>query len=209
MAPEPSDFDLLDAWANNDQLAGRALYDRHFAILFRFLRTKIEEGRDDLIQNVWLACIEGRERIRNRNSFRAYLLQTARFQLYAFYRKRHSAQTVDFGASSAVDLDSSPSSIVVRQEQERILLEALRRIPLDFQIVIELSFWEELTGPEIAEVLCVPETTVRGRLRRATERLREQMAAVTKGGGGRLPDTEDDLQEWSQRLRRSVLDEPR
>lgn len=203
MTALPTDFDLLDAWGKGDQAAGRALYDRHFAMLFRFIRTKVEEGRDDLLQNVWLACIEGRDRIRNRESFRAYLLQTARFQLYAFYRKRHGSRRLDFEASSVADLNSTPSSIVVRQEQERILLEALRRVPLDHQIVIELSFWEDLTGPEMAEVLCIPEGTVRSRLRRATERLREQMAALTSHGES-LPDTVDDLHEWSQRLRQRM-----
>jgi len=203
MTELPTDFDLLDAWGKGDHAAGRALYDRHFAMLFRFIRTKVEEGRDDLLQNVWLACIEGRDRIRNRESFRAYLLQTARFQLYAFYRKRHGSRPLDFEASSVADLNSTPSSIVIRQEQERILLEALRRVPLDHQIVIELSFWEDLTGPEMAEVLCIPEGTVRSRLRRATERLRDQMASLANDGES-LPDTVDDLHEWSQRLRQRM-----
>lgn len=200
MTEQRSDFELLDAWGQGDQTAGRELYDRHFAMLFRFLRTKVEEGRDDLLQNVWLACIEGRERVRNRDSFRAYLLQTARFQLYAFYRKRNQSRPIDFGMSSVVDLSSSPSSLVVQREQERLLLEALRRVPLDYQIVIELSFWDELTGPEIAEVLCIPEGTVRSRLRRATEQLRQQMAALSTTSTP-LPDTEDDLHEWALRLR--------
>jgi RNA polymerase sigma factor (sigma-70 family) len=200
MTEPRTDFDLLDAWARGDQAAGRELYDRYFALLFRFLRTKVEAGRDDLLQNVWLACIEGRERVRNRDSFRAYMLQTARFQLYAFYRKRNQSAPVDFGTSSVVDLSSSPSSLIVQREQERLLLEALRRVPLDHQIVIELSYWDELTGPEIAEVLCIPEGTVRSRLRRATEQLRQQMAALS-GTGTPLPDTEDDLHEWALRLR--------
>ena len=203
MTESRSDFELLDAWAGGDQAAGRRLYERHFALLFRFLRTKIEEGRDDLLQAVWLACIEGRERIRSRDSFRAYLLQTARFQLYAYYRQRNRNQAIDFDAASVVDLGSSPSRVFLRRQQERLLLEALRRVPLDQQIVLELSFWEELSGPEIAEVLGIPEPTVRTRLHRAIERLRAQMAAFPSSGQ-RLPDTEDDLRQWALRLREQL-----
>jgi RNA polymerase sigma-70 factor (ECF subfamily) len=199
-----SDFELLDAWGNGDPTSGRRLYERYFPIVFRFLRTKIDQGRDDLLQNVWLACLEGRDRIRSRDSFRAYLLQTARFQLYAHYRKRMRDPQLDFSVSSVVGLGQSPTSAIAQQEQERFLLEALRTVPLEQQMVLELSFWEDLTGPEIAEVLCIPETTVRGRLRRATERLREAMRALE--AGARLPESDDDLREWARRLRERLSD---
>ena len=201
-----ADFELLDAWGEGDQAAGRVLYERYFPIVFRFLRTKIDQGREDLLQNVWLACLEGRTRIRNRDSFRAYLLQAARFQLYAHFRRQARDPALDFSVSSVAGLSPSPASRLVRQEQERVLLEALRRVPLDQQIVLELSFWEDFSGPEIAEALCIPEPTVRSRLRRATERLRLEIAAMDVSGVS-LPKTDDDLRDWSQRLR-ARLDEP-
>ena len=203
MDADSSDFELLDAWGGGNTVAGRMLYDRYFALLYRFVRTKIDSGAEDLIQNVWLACVEGRERFRRDGSFRAYLLQTARFQLYAHYRKRKRAAVLDFSASSVVDLGTSPSAIVLRHEQERMLLEALRRVPLDYQIVLELRFWEDLSGPEIAEVLGIPEPAVRSRLQRATERLRTQLQALA-GKGTAAPDTEDDLQRWALRLRQAL-----
>jgi RNA polymerase sigma factor (sigma-70 family) len=203
MDAESSDFELLDAWGAGNYVAGRMLYDRYSTLLYRFVRTKVDAGAEDLIQNVWLACVEGRERFRREGSFRAYLLQTARFQLYAFYRKRKRAPDLDFSASSVADLGTSPSAIVLRHQQERALLEALRRVPLDHQIVLELRFWQELTGPEIAEVLDIPEPSVRSRLQRATERLRGELREVA-GKGIAPPDTEDDLQRWAERLRTAL-----
>ena len=53
------------------------------------------------------------------------------------------------------------------------LLDALRRIPLELQILLELHYWEAMTTEEIAEALGVPLGTVRGRLQRGRARLLE------------------------------------
>jgi RNA polymerase sigma factor (sigma-70 family) len=205
MRPDASDFELLNAWGAGNAAAGRMLYERHFGLLYRFVRNKIDSGTEDLIQSVWLACVETRDRFRREGSFRAYLLQIARFQLYAHYRKRKRREDLDFSASSLADLGTSPSLVAQRHQQERALLEALRRVPLDHQIVLELRFWEELSGPEIAEVLGIPEPAVRSRLRRASERLRVELQALAAHGPA-LPDTDDDLQQWVVRLRELMAD---
>jgi RNA polymerase sigma factor (sigma-70 family) len=198
--PDPvSDYDLLDAWGKGDLSAGRQLFERHFATLHRFFRTKIDEGLEDLMQQTWLACVEARERFRREASFRTFLLQIARFQLYGHYRDRTRRTAIDFGLTSVADLDPSPSQLVSRRQDERLLLEGLRRVPLDFQIVLELRFWQELSGKEMAEVLGISEPSVRGRLQRATQRLKQELAALMAGRDG-LEETLDDLDAWAKRL---------
>jgi RNA polymerase sigma factor (sigma-70 family) len=189
---ENSDFELLDAWSSGDLAAGRALFERHFDIVYRFLRTKVDAHLEDLVQQTWLACVEGRSRFRRTASFRTYLLQTARFQLYAYYRERRRRTEIGFSESSRADLVLSPSHLAIRHEDERLLLEALRRIPIGHQVVIELSFWQELSGPEIAEVLSIPEPTVRSRLRRAMVHLRRELGS-TMNGAAKLDETDDAL----------------
>jgi RNA polymerase sigma-70 factor (ECF subfamily) len=203
MVNDGSDRDLLIAWSDGDLQAGRMLFDRHFDSLHRFFHTKTENGVEDLIQQTLLACVEGRARFRGDSSFRTYMFQVARFQLYAHYRARNREREFDFNLLSAIELAESPSAALVRQEDARLLLQALRMIPLDAQMVLELWFWEELTGSEIAEVLGIAEPTVRSRLRRALERLREQLDAVAGGAAASLQ-TDDDLQRWAGRLRAAV-----
>jgi DNA-directed RNA polymerase specialized sigma24 family protein len=53
----------------------------------------------------------------------------------------------------------------IRPADERLLREALLRVPVEHRMLLELSFWDELSGPEIARALCIPEQTVRSRLR--------------------------------------------
>jgi RNA polymerase sigma-70 factor (ECF subfamily) len=63
----------------------------------------------------------------------------------------------------------------VQQQERALVAEAMRQIPVDFQITLELYYWEQLTGPELAEVLGISPTTVRTRLHRAREALRASL----------------------------------
>lgn len=198
-----TDVDLLEAWRGGDTRAGAALFDRHFDALYRFFRNKVGDGADDLIHDTFLACLVG-PAFRGESSFRTYLFAIARNALIAHLRKVGRSRTeVDIGEISVVDLAPSPSSVVARRREQRLLLEALRRIPLDLQIALELYYWEDLSGPDLAVVLGVPEGTVRSRLRRAREVLDAQLSALAEDPDV-LASTSTDLESWARRLRDSV-----
>jgi DNA-directed RNA polymerase specialized sigma24 family protein len=54
------------------------------------------------------------------------------------------------------------------------LLESLRKVPLELQIVAELYYFEQLTTTELAFVLDAPEDVARARLVRAMQHLRDR-----------------------------------
>lgn len=195
-----SDFELLSAWGLGDQDAGTALYQRYFPSLYRFFRNKADDAVSDLVQSTFLACVEGRERFRREASFRTYLFKAARFQLALHYRRLKRHPSVDFSVVTAADLCATPSELIATRQDQRLLLEALRRIPIDQQIVLELSFWHDMSGPEIAEVLGAGDATIRSRLSRAAQRLKLEMHTLS-GGGQVLQETEDDLAQWATRIR--------
>lgn len=196
-----ADFDLLDAWAAGDRNAGGQLLTRHFRTVFRFFSNKVSLGTEDLVQQTFLACVETHTRFRRDASFRAFLLGTARNVLYnELRRRRRKDDRLDFTSVSAMDLAPSPSSIVADKLDQRLLLEALRTIPIDYQIALELQLWEELTGPEMAEILELAEPGVRSRLRRAKEALREQITRLQRSAG-RLESTDANLEQWAASLR--------
>ena len=200
----PDDFELLDAWRHGDLSAGDALFNRHFAAIHRFFRNKVSDGLEDLVQQTFMALVEGRERFRNDSSLRTYLFGVANNVLRDHYRaQRKEPEALDFGKSSAVDAGAGPSTVLGKRREERLLLEALRRIPLDSQIILELYYWEEMSASMIAEVLDVPEGTVRGRVRRAKQLLREQLAKVAKSPQ-ELETTMGNLDRWAAGLRRQM-----
>ena len=80
------------------------------------------------------------------------------------------------------------------------MTEALRRIPLDYQLVLELYYWEDMAAPELAQVLGLPEGTIRSRLRRAKEALADKMASLARSPE-LLKTTMSDLEKWVRSLR--------
>jgi len=172
-----ADADLLAAWSAGSRAAGDELIERHFALVHRFFRNKVGFELEDLVQQTFLACVEARARYAGDASFKTFLLAIARNQLFTHYAKQQR-RALDFELTSVHDLRTSPSAVVARQEDERLLAEALRRVPLEAQVVLELVYWEGCDGGEVARVLEVPLNTAYSRLRRAKIALRERLTEL-------------------------------
>ncbi len=192
---------LLSAWRNGDQRAGNQLLQRYFPSLYRFFSGKVGDEVDDLIQRTFLALVRHRDDIRDDASFRAYLFTVARHEFYRYLRtRRRRREPLDFGTVSLADLKTSPSGVVARQKDHERLLIALRQIPVDLQVALELYYWEELSTRELAAALEVPLGTAKSKLRRARERLRralEQQVGVSLS----LLKSVDNLEAWAEAMR--------
>lgn len=194
-----SDAELYAKWRGGDNRAGQALIERYYDPVLRFFRTKVGPSADDLVQRTFLACAEGD--FRGESSFRSYLFGIARNLLFKFFRgNRHDAMVdPDFTVRSVHELAPGPSTMVGQRVEQRLLLEALRRIPLEFQMLLELFYWEELSIAELAAVLELPNGTVKSRLRRGRTLLKEAI--------GHLPSSPEEkesvrvlLGEWAERM---------
>jgi RNA polymerase sigma-70 factor (ECF subfamily) len=198
-----SDGELLAQWSAGSRTAGNELIERHFDTVHRFFRNKVGSEIEDLVQQTFLACVEARVRYQGQASFKTFLLAIARNQLFTHYSKRRR-EVLDFTLTSVHDLGTSPTGVLGKREDERLLNEALRRVPLDAQVVLELAYWEGLDGGEIAQVLGVPLNTAYSRLRRAKlnllDRLRElapdrvdldQIVPAVETATRESPNTED------------------
>ncbi len=199
------DFALLMAWRAGDNSAGEALFERYYDAVERFFANKVRDTGDDLVQQTFEACVAGRDRLEKASSFRSYLFGTAHNLLRTHFRKQQrEAEHIDFTMRSAYDMSPGPSTFLARRRQQQILLDALRRIPLDYQIVLELRIWEEMSTAEIAEIVQIPHGTARSRLRKARELLLQAVAAVRRDG----PSDLSDLEDFGRRLRGETDDEP-
>ena len=178
-AEEASDAQLLTAWRAGDQAAGEALFARHFASIARFFRNKLSNDIEELIQRTFLGCLESQDRFAGTGSFRGYLFGIARNLLYMHLRT-HSRRgdAIDVDEVSLCELGPTPSALIAKQEEEQLLLDALVRLPIAHQVILELFYWEELPVAEIAVAMDVPVGTAATRLRRARQLLEAEMTAL-------------------------------
>ena len=194
------DHELLDRWRRGDAQAAEALFERHFDGLYRFFRNKAGTAVDDLVQRTLLGAYEGRDRFRDECSFRTFLYAIARNQLLVHLAKLRGVERVEPQRDSVADSAPSPSSVVARRRDHGMLLQALRRLPIDHQILLELFYWEQHSGAELAVILDVPEGTVRTRLRRARQLLADEVADMQRSAGLVLSGAEE-LDAWAKSLR--------
>ncbi|HWN68565.1 MAG TPA: sigma factor-like helix-turn-helix DNA-binding protein, partial [Haliangium sp.] len=81
--------------------------------------------------------------------------------------------------------------------------EALRGIPVDYQVILELHYWEQMNTEDMAEALALPVGTVRSRLRRARELLEQAMGRLAESPG-ELQSTLTRLDDWAERCRQEM-----
>jgi RNA polymerase sigma-70 factor (ECF subfamily) len=176
-----TDAELVDRWRRGEREACALLFERYYDGLARFFRSKLPEAADDLVQRTFLRCFEGLTRIADVTAFRSYLFGIACNVLREHYRSLHrDGARLEFTSVSAQELAPSASAVVGWQQEQRLLLEALRRIPLEDQILLELCYWEQLPGREIAAIVGTPLGTVKAHLRRARQRLEAQLEALAR-----------------------------
>jgi RNA polymerase sigma-70 factor (ECF subfamily) len=173
MDAEADDIEQLERWAKGCRTAGEALLGRHIPVLLRFFATKAPEAADDLTQATLLACLENPEHLRDIHCFRSYLLGIARHLLYKHYRARVLRRgKVCFNTTSVLDRGRSPSTLVSRSREDINLMRALSALPMEMRILLELTYWDDLTAAGVAAVLGVAENTIYSRLHRAKQRLK-------------------------------------
>lgn len=204
MAPVDEDFELLRAWQGGDERVGERLFRRHYRTALRFFHNKAGAQAHDLVQRTFLGCLEARARIRGDASFRAFLFGVARNVLFDHYRlARRDREHVDLGTVSVEDLSPTPSSALAHAHEAELLLRALRRIPIEAQMILEMYYWEGMRAHEIGAVLEMPEPTVRTKIRRARLRLEQEI----QGCGAPAPlrqSTVEGLETWAQRIRDGI-----
>lgn len=203
MAAPGTDLELLQAWRGGDSTAGNELFDRHFDRLYRFFAYKLPDQAEDLVQQTLLSCVRSQESFRGEAAFGTYLYRIARNKLYDALQVRGREQPFDPMQVAVADLAESPSRLLARDQDQQLLVHSLRRLPVQLQVLVELRFFEQLRGPQLAEVLDLPEGTVRSRLRRALKLLKEAAEAIT-ASPSEVEATMTRLQTWADGVRESA-----
>jgi RNA polymerase sigma factor (sigma-70 family) len=178
-----SDQLLFDRWQAGDREAGEELCTRHQPVLEGFFGRRAPRNARDLVQEAWFQCLKSHQNYRGEASFRTFLFAIARHVLCR-HLQQSRREEADFPAAELPMSQPSPLSLLQRRHELGLLAEAFRELADEHQLVLELAYDQQLDSRAIGELLQMPSATVRTRLRRARELLRdgvERLAAVDPG----------------------------
>jgi RNA polymerase sigma-70 factor (ECF subfamily) len=166
----------------------RAMMDGHFDFVWRSLRRLglLEHEADDGTQRVFLVVSRRLESIQP-GSERAFLFRTA-VRVASSVRRTIARRREVLCEQPPETAEVAPrSDELLEQRQARELLdEVLASLDMDLRAVFVLFELEELSLPEIAQMLGIPRGTASSRLRRAREafssELARRQARIQRGG---------------------------
>lgn len=170
------------AYAQGDTLAFEALYARHRGGLYRFVARGLSPRAlaDECFQEIWIRVIGARERYRPDAKFSTWLYQIAHNLIVDQYRRARPEVQVDEGEDGALrefpdDEQHQPERELSQFEQQRLLQQALRELPDDQRIALQLRLEQELSLEEIARITGTGRETVKSRLRYALDKLKSRL----------------------------------
>ena len=170
-----SDEQLMTRAARGSDRAFEELYNRHARRLQGFFARRLGDDADlaaDFMHDTFLRLYAARETYREGRNFRAWLFTIA----YNLCRNHHRNQ-LTIVSNEGVDI-TDEASIEVELDTKDLhdaLREILRKLPEPYAMLFSLHYEEELTVPQIAQITDLPEGTVKSRLHKAMNIIKQNL----------------------------------
>ncbi|MCR5884759.1 sigma-70 family RNA polymerase sigma factor [Rhizobacter sp. J219] len=197
LAPEPTDDELMSAYARGDAAAFERLYTRHQAGLYRFVRRllgpSLAAQADEVFQDTWLKVVNARAQWEPQGAtFRTWLFTLAHHRVIDIWRRsgREVSVTTEDDTPWEPEGDAAwarwPAATNPTPHSEELafwrragerLLRCLDELPLAQRSAFLLHHDDELPLAEVASALQVGFETAKTRLRYAMSKLRVCMGA--------------------------------
>lgn len=178
---QPGESALVERAKRGDQSAYGELVTRYQALAARvaYVITASATDADDVAQDAFVKAYYALDRFRDGAPFRPWLLRIVANE--AKNRKVAAGRRPTVGLSAAADRASgetalSPEDAAVAADLRSGLVAAINRLRAEDRLVLAYRYFFDLSESEMADALGVARGTVKSRLSRATERLREVYA---------------------------------
>ena len=168
------DSELLDKLATGDEAAFRMLVERHidraYAIALRIVGNAADA--EDVVQDTMLKIWSHRGRWQHgRAKFSTWLYRVVSNRCIDLRRKPRT-ENVD-AVPEVADKQPDASSVIERNEVTDLLESAMQRLPEQQRIAVILSYHENMSNGDIAEVMDTTVSAVESLLKRGRQQLRE------------------------------------
>ena len=144
-------------------------------LVFSYVKNKAIA--EDLTQDIFVKCYKSLHTYNRKSKLRTWLWRIAinhcKDYLKSWYNKKviFSEKQMEKGHTQKETVETA----VIQKSEDEKLVSTVMNLPIKYREVIFLYYFEEMSIKEIVEVTSVKENTVKTRMRRAKELLKEQL----------------------------------
>jgi RNA polymerase sigma factor (sigma-70 family) len=175
------DFKLVDRAKEDDQKAFAELMKRYRKPVFHLILKMVRNNDDaeDLTIEAFAKAFRNLSKFNPEFTFSTWLFRIATNNCIDFLRKKKlntfsidNAYKDDNGDEVSMDIRDSnlnPQEETIKTEKIEIVKDIVTKLPLKYQVLVRLRYFDELSYEEIAGELSAPLGTVKAQLHRARE----------------------------------------
>jgi RNA polymerase sigma-70 factor (ECF subfamily) len=179
-AASPSDHDLIIQVQSGSLDALGVIYDRHRRLVFRTALAICNdtEAAADLLQDVFLRLHRFADRVDPERPLEPWLYRVTANQAYTWVKRNqrwtHPLEEIAEWLSSGVK--NYPQYISEQDDESRRIQAAIAKLSLSQRVVVVMYYINDLSLHEIAEILEIPEGTVKSRLHYGRNALKQHLS---------------------------------
>jgi RNA polymerase sigma-70 factor, ECF subfamily len=175
-----ADQALIRRIAAGDQHAMRWLYGRHHLRLYRWLLRLVDDPAlaEDILSEVFLDVWRQAAAFEGRSSVATWLLAIARYKALSARRRRRELPLDEEFAAAIADPADDPETALQKKDGTERVRESLAMLPVGQREVIDLVYYHGRSVKDVAQIVGVPEATVKTRMFHARRKLGELVNAA-------------------------------
>ncbi len=182
---EPPDEVLVVAAILGDLDAFDELALRYRAAVVRTAQSIVgREDAEDVAQDALLLAFRALPSIEEPRKFAAWLSAITRHRALRFSKRERSHQTgrIDLDEFLLEQVHALSHPMIATPEGDDDLRLAIENVPADYALVLRLRFLDEMPLKRIAAFLGAPLSTIKWRIHRGKQLLREQIELLRRRG---------------------------
>ena len=158
----------------------RVLYQRHNVRIYRFILRLVGKAdlAEDIVSLVFLEVWRFAGRFKAESEVVTWLLAIARHKAISALRRRSEPQLDDRVAAAIPDPNDNPETHLDRKDRCEIIQKCLTRLSPSHREIIDLAYYHEKSVKEVAQIVGVPEGTVKTRMFHARKHMSKLLSAA-------------------------------
>ena len=135
---------------------------------------------EDIFQEVFIKVALNIDKFEKRSSEKTWIIRITINTCKDYLKSSWNKKVVPMETIESTSKSYSEEELL-KEEKSEIIIQEILKLPIKYKEVILLYYYQDLLTSDIAKILNLPETSVRTRLRRAREIIKEKLKIALEG----------------------------